>query len=80
MNTNSLIALAGMLHPSLNLIYWTCTALSGLTMNLIKIIVVAIAGFEETLHIRVISYFVIASIIYGVSSTMQIIFTRSSYY
>ncbi|EAS01236.1 equilibrative nucleoside transporter family protein (macronuclear) [Tetrahymena thermophila SB210] len=80
-NTNSLIALAGSVHPSINNIYWTSTALSGLTMNVIRLIALAILGdSEQSTNICTALYFCFAAVIYIFSSMMQIIFTKCDYF
>ncbi|KAL4506729.1 hypothetical protein ABPG72_001150 [Tetrahymena utriculariae] len=80
-NTNSLIALAGMVHPTINNIYWTSTALSGLTMNIIRLIALGILGdSEQSTNICTALYFGFAVIIYLISSMMQILFTKSDFF
>lgn len=45
---NSLINLAGKLDQSINGIFWTCTALSGLVMSLMKVIFLVSLGEDDT--------------------------------
>lgn len=80
-NTNSLIALAGMLSPRINSLYWTSTALSGLTMNFIRIAVMSFQKPTPDSPKRAITYFFsVAAIVYIISSTLQIMFTNSNYF
>lgn len=58
--TNSLIDLAGMMEPKLNHIYWTFTAFSGLSMNIIRIIGFFIFESESGEDNSTIAYFVSA--------------------
>jgi len=66
---NALINLAGMLHQSINGIFWTCTALSGLVMGLIKIIFLVSVGEndKESKDWCTVSFLLTAIIIYVIS-------------
>lgn len=70
-----------MTHPTANSIYWTCTALSGIVLNIIRFIALgALGDSEESTNICTAIYFSVASIIYIISSAFQVIFTKSDFF
>ncbi|KAL4470125.1 hypothetical protein ABPG72_016662 [Tetrahymena utriculariae] len=80
-NTSSLISLSGMVDPTLNNTYWTCTAFSGLTTNFLRMITLAWFGDgQSAINTGSALYFSISAFVYVISSTLQVLFADSEYF
>ncbi|EAR89427.1 nucleoside transporter family protein (macronuclear) [Tetrahymena thermophila SB210] len=80
--TNTFVVIAGSVHPQLNNLFWTYTAFSGLIMNALRFIVLAIFGddLDSNANYGTLIYFCTCAVIFIITIICFAIFIKSNYY